>query len=233
MDQATREHLHQATKPLINAVDWPAIERLWEPYVNSGDLDAPGDIAVIYFQNGFDEGTEKDRQMHDLLQRAAANDHADATYCIAARLPQGEEHDQLLLKAGQLGNRDAQRNLGAYYATGDWTGPKDPAQAVQWYARAAEQGHPDAQYNLGFMYILGEGTAPDVEKGLGWLRQAAGQGDIFAMRLLADLYRNGYYNVPLSVEEAERWERLYAEADREWALKHPLALDDPAPNSLA
>ena len=37
----------------------------------------------------------------------------------------GQERDALLLKAGELGSLDAQRDLGALYATGNWTGPKD------------------------------------------------------------------------------------------------------------
>jgi TPR repeat protein len=86
------------------------------------------------------------------------------------------------------------------YATGDWTRPKDPTKAVYWYRLAAERGHHDAQYNLGFMYILGEGVTADVAEGLLWLHRSADQGNRSAMRLLADLYRNGHYGVPIEAE---------------------------------
>ena len=42
-----------------------------------------------------------------------------------------------------------------------------------------------------------------------WLHSAADQGDEQSFRLLADLYRNGHYGVPLDLDEAERWDRQY------------------------
>jgi TPR repeat protein len=94
-------------------------------------------------------------------------------YFLSHLCPQGQERDALLRKAGELGSLEAHRDLGSYYATGNWAAPKDLVQAVQWYRRAAERGHRDAQYNLGFMYVLGEGVHSDPEEGLRWLRLAA------------------------------------------------------------
>lgn len=64
------------------------------------------------------------------------------------------------------------------------------------------------------MYILGEGTEPDVQKGLTWLQLSAEQDHTGAMRLLSDLYRNGYYGVPQNTEEADRWDQRLREAER-------------------
>jgi TPR repeat protein len=83
--------------------------------------------------------------------------------------------DALLQRAGELGSLEAQR------------------------------GHADAQYNLGFMCLLGEGIAADPHEALRWLRLAADQEEEPAMRLLADLYRNGYHGVPIDLAEAARW----------------------------
>jgi hypothetical protein len=147
------------------------------------------------------------------LQEAVQAGHADAMYWTTRRgRGEGREADELLLRAGELGSRGAQRDLGALYATGDWTGPKDSARAVYWYRLAAERGHDDAQYNLGFMHILGDGTEANVNEGLRWIHRAAMQGDWSARHLLADLYRNGYYGVPKSIEEAKRWEFLQSVA---------------------
>jgi hypothetical protein len=115
--------------------------------------------------------------------------------------------------AAALGSRGAQRHLGAMYATGDWTDGKDLAKAVHWYRLAAERGHDDAQYNLGFMYVLGEGVSPNVEEGLLWLHHAADRGNTSAMRLLADLYRNGYYGVAVEIEKADHWDAQFAAAE--------------------
>ena len=213
MDEKTKTELLDATKPLIDADDWAKIESLWQPHISGGDIDALGELACVYAYNGFHEGPEKDREMQEMLQKAAANDHADATHCLAAFQPQSGQRDRLILKAAELGCRAAQRDLGAYYATGDWTGPKDPALAVYWYNRAAERGEEDAQYNLGFMYILGQGTVQDTAKGLSWLRTSAEQGHTGAMRLLADLYRNAYHGVPRNAEEADHWDRKAQQAE--------------------
>jgi hypothetical protein len=130
------------------------------------------------------------------LQEAADAGHADAMYWITRRgRAEDKESDELLMKAGELGSRGAQRDLGALYATGDWTGPKDPIRGIHWYRLAAERGHDDAQYNVGFMYILGEGTDANVDEGLRWIHRAAMQGNWCARHLLADLYQNGYYGV--------------------------------------
>ncbi len=56
------------------------------------------------------------------------------------------------------------------------------------------------------MYLLGEGVPSNPKEGLHWLLDAADQGDGAAFRLLAYLYRNGYYGVPLDLGEAERWD---------------------------
>jgi TPR repeat protein len=118
-----------------------------------------------------------------------------------------------LLKAGELGSLEAQRDLGALYATGDWTGPRDAVRAAEWYRRAAERGHLDAQYNLGFMYLLGEGVQADPNEGLRWLRRSAEQEDEHAMGLLADVYRNGYYGVSADPTEAKLWHEKYRKTE--------------------
>jgi TPR repeat protein len=144
MDAQTTKQLIEETKLLLNddATEWKTVEALWRRYVDQGDVDAQFYLADFYFDY-FDEGPE----MKELLRRAADQDHADATYRLRQRYPEGAERDALLLRAGELGSLEAQRDLGALYATGDWTGPRDAVRATDWYRRAAERGHPDAQYN--------------------------------------------------------------------------------------
>jgi TPR repeat protein len=143
---------------------------------------------------------------------------------IAKRL---SERDALLLKAGESGILEAQRDLGALYATGGWSGPRDPVRAAEWYRRAAERGHPDAQYNLGFMYLLGEGVQASPSEGLQWLRRSADQGEESAIRLLADIYRNGMYGVSPEDVEAQRWQEKYKETDLYRLRKQKWGSDEP------
>ena len=217
MDPSRRAELIAASKTLISCGqdDWDEIERLWASDIKQTNSDAGGDLAYLYFFYGFDEGAVKTEQMRRMAELAATDGHADAAYALAWNRQDEAQRDAWMLRAGQLGNRDAQRHLGAVYSTGDWSGPKDPALGVYWYTLAAEQGESDAQYNLGFMYLLGEGTSPNVEAGLMWLRRSAGQAHLGAIRLLADVYRNGFCGVPQHNEEAQMWESrlLLAEQD--------------------
>ena len=218
LDEQIKKQLMDETDRLLkdDATEWSAIEALWRPFVDQGNTEAQFRMADVYLDYGFDEGSEKDREMRHLLQIAADTGHPDATYRLCNRFDEGEERDALLIKAAELGSIEAQRDLGALYATGDWTGPKDPAQGAEWYRKAAERGHPDAQYNLGFMYLLGEGVPVDTAEGLRWLHRSAeqeeGHGFRFpghAFRLLADLYRHGYYGVQLDMKQADYWDEKY------------------------
>ena len=110
-----------------------------------------------------------------------------------------------LLAAAEKGDLGAQHDVGACYATGDWDGPKDEAEAVGWYTRAAESGHAMSQYDLGFMLCLGEGAERDAAKGLWWLEQAVANGDPYAARVLSDVYANGMFGVAPDRERAVYW----------------------------
>jgi TPR repeat protein len=232
MDEQIAMQLKAETGRLLKdeATDWSAIEALWRPYVAQGEIEAQFRMADAYLDYGFDEGPEKDREMRTLLRIAADKGHPDATYRLRYSYKEGAESDALLLKAGELGSLEAQRDLGANYATGDWTGPKDPAKGAEWYRKAAERGHSDAQYNLGFMYILGEGVLADVDEGLRWLHRSADQNEVDACRLLADLYRHGYYEVPLDQKQADYWDERYRIIEPERWAKDQQARRNPEAN---
>ena len=112
---------------------------------------------------------------------------------------------RLMLEEAERGNLEAQHHVGACYATGNWDGPKDEAEAVKWYTQAAAAGHAMSQYDLGFMLLLGEGTEKDTRKGLWWMEQAAGNGGTYAARLLTDVYREGIFGIEPDREKALRW----------------------------
>jgi TPR repeat protein len=147
--------------------------------------------------------------MNELVRDAAAKDHPDAIWFLVT----GQTHpretnpdfERLLLRAGQLGSVNAQRELGVMYATGDWSGPKDLAEAARWYRLAAEKGNAESQYDPGFMLLLGEGAPKDNEEGVMWLARAGELGEYKAFRLLVDCYENGYCDVPVDAAKAALW----------------------------
>jgi TPR repeat protein len=211
MDHRIAKQLIDQTQLLLkdDATEWSKVEALWQPYIDQGDSDAQFHLADFYFDYIWDEGAQKEIEMKNLMRRAAESGHADATYRLRQQYPEGKERDALLLKAGELGSVEAQRDLGVLYATGDWTGPHDAVRGAEWYRRAAERGHAEAQYSLGFMYLRGEGVEPDPAKGLVWLRRSADQGDESAIRLLADVYREGHFGIPVAAAEAQTWQEKY------------------------
>jgi len=227
MDDSTKQRLVDQTEILHKANDWARTEALWRPYVEQGDLEAQYRLAYYYLFYGFDEQPPIRAEMEMLMRSAADRGHPDAEYWLSHLCPDGEERDALLCKAGELGSLEAQRDLGAYYGTGDWTGPCDPVRAAQWYRRAAERGHSDAQYNLGFMYLLGEGVPSNHEEGLRWLKLAAAQGNDTSMSLLSDLYRNGHWGVPVDLSEAAHWESLYRDWEQEFIAGNAEGSDPP------
>lgn len=220
MDPTLLDQLLAATQQALKADDWPAVEQIWQPYIDQGDLEAHYQLAYHYLWcNGVDDDAIRDR-MYDLLRHAASKDHADAVWFLADR------HDKLdpeqsptyardILRAGHLGSKHAQRALGVAYATGDWTGPQDLTEAIRWYRRAAEQGESTSQYDLGFMLLLGEGEPRNVSEGLQWLERAAEAGETSAMKLMADCYENGWCEVPKDAEKAAHWHSLYEEDKRQ------------------
>jgi hypothetical protein len=213
MEGPVRQELLAKTKQALDADDWNAVVRLWQPWVEQGDAEAEYQLACHYlWYTSCDDDLTRDR-MKELLRRAAAKNHPDAIWFLTTR-ETNPEYQQQLLRAGQLGSIPAQHELGVMYATGEWSGPKDLSEAARWYRLAAENGNAESQYNLGFMLLLGEGTPKDTEEGLMWLERAASQGEFLAYRLLADCYGNGYCGVPVDTAKAELWRSRQEEYER-------------------
>ncbi len=115
------------------------------------------------------------------LQRAAQKRHAKAFESLYLRASchsyrfDDRARFRRLIRAGKLGDAEAQCGLGALYATGDPV-LKDLRAAIVWYRRAARRGNAEAQYNLGMMYLDGEGCAVNTVRGLEWTRKAIRNG---------------------------------------------------------
>ena len=135
--------------------------------------------AEAQFQLGFLALTECElisgREAFTLFMRAAERGHAEAM-CKIARFPvflsepfasplSDEESWQWMLRAAEAGSHEAQYNVGAALATGDWADSgvrKDLEMALAWYRRAADGGHIGAQFNLACMLAEGEGCDRDL-----------------------------------------------------------------------
>lgn len=80
---------------------------------------------------------------------------------------------QVWMPAAELGDADAQVNVGEIFEKGAGGNPNYVA-AIIWYNKAAEQGNKRAQFNLGTLYEQGQGVEKDPIAALSWYRKAWG-----------------------------------------------------------
>src|SRR5215813_8792901 len=136
MEENCRQELLAKTKQALDADDWNAVVRLWRPWIELGDAEAKYQVAYHYLWCTPCEDEATCDRMRQFLREAAAEDHPDAVWFLATCQTRSQEMnpelDQLVLRAGQLGSVSAQRELGVMYATGEWSGPKDLAEAARW-----------------------------------------------------------------------------------------------------
>lgn len=117
---------------------------------------------------------------------------------------------QQLIKKAELGDADAQVNLGQQYETGNNILSQDYAEAMKWYLKAANQGNKFAQSSLGDMYYYGRGISKDPQQAVDWYRRAAEQNYAKTQHDLGYMYYHGE-GIPQDYQQATYWYRKAAE----------------------
>lgn len=180
--------VEKAAKEAIEREQYEVAMRLLRGWADSGSAEAQYLLGHLYFTSADVELAESTQW----LERAAAQDHSEALFDLSnlnddgtTGPPDSDHRRTLLLRAAELGSLRAQRDLGCYYATGDFGFTLDLRLGRLWYLRAAERGHADALFNYGIMVINGEGGPADEHSGLEWVRLAAAQNDESALRYLS------------------------------------------------
>lgn len=84
-------------------------------------------------------------------------------------------------------------------------------EAARLYKLAAAQGDAEAQAALGNFYMTGRGVAKDEKKALSYFSEAAEQGHVLALQVLAKAYREGGFGLKPDPAQAARWEARLAE----------------------
>jgi TPR repeat protein len=126
----------------------------------------------------------------------------------------------------ELGNMDAQFNLGFMYYNGQGVA-QSYEKAVKWYRMAADQGDVISQHNLGNMYNDGRGVTQNYKEAAKWYLKAAEQEDSNAQYYLGIAYENGQ-GVIQNYGEAVKWYRKAAELGHvkaKQALNKPKKMD--------
>src|SRR5215510_14012795 len=107
MKETLRQELLAKTKQALDADDWNAVVRLWQPWVEQGDAEAKYQLAYHYLWcTPCEDDTTCDR-MNEFLRDAAAKNHPDAIWFLASRQTRpretNAEFERLLLRAVQFG----------------------------------------------------------------------------------------------------------------------------------
>ncbi len=97
----------------------------------------------------------------------------------------------LLEKAANLGQPEAQYNLGLCYQDGIQT-DKNDSIANYWYLKSAEQGWVDSQFKISYSYATGRGTKVDAQKAFYWTQKCAEKNDYECIFNLISCYKDGF-----------------------------------------
>lgn len=96
----------------------------------------------------------------------------------------------LLKKAAEMGQAEAQFNLGVCYQQGAGV-DKNDSIANYWLMKSAEQGSVNAQFKVAYSYAVGRGYKQDMAKAFYWSLKCAEQHDPECMWNVLSCYENG------------------------------------------
>ena len=152
-------------------------------YASKG-ADVGDAVAQYWVGECFRQGLHVDRdseKAHKYYEMSAEKKYAPSIRAIGLLADDVAESARLLRQAAELGDADAQCDLGDAYSglfeLCEAVGGQNEKEAFRWYKLAAEQGHATAQRNLGYCYFRGEGVPKDKKEAAKWWKSAAEQGD--------------------------------------------------------
>lgn len=97
----------------------------------------------------------------------------------------------ILKKAAELGNAEAQYNLGVCFQQGAGVSQDDKI-ANEWFLKSASQGWKDAQFKLAYSFATGRGVSQDNKKAFQWALKCAEQNDPECIFNVVSSYMEGF-----------------------------------------
>jgi TPR repeat protein len=108
----------------------------------------------------------------------------------------------------EMGDADAQYNVGMRYFSGTGGVASNRLEAFQWFTRSAEAGNIKAMRHLGLCYEEGYNNGNiDVNKAFALYKRAAEAGDSIAQFSLGGCYMRGTGVAPDMLVAAKWWQR--------------------------
>lgn len=121
-----------------------------------------------------------------------------------------KEAEPVLRKAAELGNAEAQYNLGYLLQSGA-LGDKKPEEAIEWFKKSSDNNFNDAHYALMMAFGNGDGIEQNSEKGFTYAMKCAENNDPTCMWNVVSCYVSGNgvkKNIPMFKEWILRLAKL-------------------------
>lgn len=189
---------------------------------------APAQVKLAYCYI-YGAGVLKDyKQAWDLAQKAMKQGEPTAHYLIATMYKDGiyvpqswSKWQQYIRSAANLGNDDAQADLGVAYLYGVQEAgiQQDINSSIPWLRKAAEQGDAKGNFYLGVCYEYGAGVPKDEEKALEYYYTAANAGQAQAQCEVAMAYLLGKNGLNVNYPEAYKYVNAAIEQEEPRAYK--------------
>ncbi|MCB1657204.1 MAG: SEL1-like repeat protein [Pseudomonadales bacterium] len=198
------------TQDYAKAADW------YHKAAEQGYASAQFNLGVMY-QDG--TGVAKDyAKAVEWYQKSAEQGNADAQFKLGkiyidgdgiTRDPQkGLEFLEMAMKQG---NEDAIGFLSFFFKKMSNNKQMDIARVLEIIKGFAESGYAAPQMLYGTLYEFGQGVPRDYVKAVYWYRKSAEQGNVLAIKYLADMYEYGK-GVRKDIKEAIRLYKIAAES---------------------
>jgi len=146
--------------------------------------------SIIFFliaQISFGQNSEElNRQSKDLLGQGSYKE----------ALP-------VLKKAAELGNAEAQYNLGYFLQSGT-AGEKNEKEAIEWYKKSSNNGFNNGHYAMMMAYGNGEGIEQNSEKAFEYALKCANNDDPTCVWNVVECYVTGK-GVQQSISKFKEW----------------------------
>ncbi|MFM7024243.1 MAG: tetratricopeptide repeat protein [Flavobacteriales bacterium] len=109
----------------------------------------------------------------------------------------------LIKQSAELGNAEAQYNLGYCFQAGVVV-EKNQKRAIEWYLKSADQGFNDALYQLMMAYGNGDGVEQDPKKAFSYALKCAENNDGTCMWNVVNCYYTGM-GIEKSIDKMLEW----------------------------
>lgn len=141
-----------------------------------------------------------------LLGLTVFGQNADEVNEQAKKFLETQQFDKavpLLKQSAELGNAEAQYNLGYCYQAGVVV-EKNQKKAIEWYLKSAEQGFNDALYQLMMAYGNGDGVEQDLKIAFSYALKCAENNDETCMWNVINCYYLGM-GVDKNIDKMLEW----------------------------